>query len=413
MAGENTLTTLNGLFKRIYADTLEEIRPRGYKLANDVAFAQRKKLGDTYEQPVLIAHEHGVTYAKSGSGAFTLNAPIAGTVKNASVQGANVVIRSRIGYEEVAKATSGGEQAFRASFDLVVENMTESLRKRREISLFYGKAGLGIVNTANNTNNTVTIKAAEWAPGIWSGMEGAKVVFWSASGNTTHSPAADASAATISSIDFQNRKLTLSSIGANVTSGDLIYFNSQRATTGSHNDFDGLHNILTNTGTLFSISAATYSLWQATSVAAGGALTFATVNDAVAAGMAKGLENDVTLYINPEVWSDLIKDEASRARHPEVGRYDLGTDEITYYSQNGTIKIKASNYVKLGYGYMIQPAKFLRLGATDITFNLLGKTDEFFKLVEDAAGYEMRAYYHQALFSYCPGQAVVLTGITS
>jgi acetyl-CoA carboxylase biotin carboxylase subunit len=39
-----------------------------------------------------------------------------------------------------------------------------------------------------------------------------------------------------------------------------------------------------------------------------------------------------------------------------------------------------------------------------VTFNLPGRGDEFFLHVPDAAGFELRCYSNQALFSPCPGK---------
>ena len=43
MAGENTVTTLNGLFKEVYADKIENLIPEGTKFMQKVPFSARKK----------------------------------------------------------------------------------------------------------------------------------------------------------------------------------------------------------------------------------------------------------------------------------------------------------------------------------------------------------------------------------
>lgn len=57
MAGpNNNLTTLNGLFKEVYADKLENIIPDGVKLLKMIPFvAKDKQNGSLYHQPVKIA----------------------------------------------------------------------------------------------------------------------------------------------------------------------------------------------------------------------------------------------------------------------------------------------------------------------------------------------------------------------
>ena len=95
----NTLDTLNGLFKEVYADKLEELIPDGVKLLNRIPFATREdRTGNFYHQPVVLGHEHGVTFAASGDDAFNLNAPVAGVIKDATVRGTQMVLRSVMGY---------------------------------------------------------------------------------------------------------------------------------------------------------------------------------------------------------------------------------------------------------------------------------------------------------------------------
>lgn len=52
MSTANNLTTLNGLFKEVYADKLEHLIPEGVKVYNLIKFAQRNKQpGNFYNQP--------------------------------------------------------------------------------------------------------------------------------------------------------------------------------------------------------------------------------------------------------------------------------------------------------------------------------------------------------------------------
>lgn len=85
MAGENTVATLNGLFKQLYSDRIQDLIPEGVKLLNKIPFNAKQKLGDYYHQPVILSHEHGVTFSSAGGEAFTLNDAINGVMKDAQV----------------------------------------------------------------------------------------------------------------------------------------------------------------------------------------------------------------------------------------------------------------------------------------------------------------------------------------
>lgn len=71
MSTANTLQTLNGFFKEAYASKLEELIPDGVKLLNRIPFLPKdKQPGNLYHQPVILGHEHGVTFAGSDEDAL-------------------------------------------------------------------------------------------------------------------------------------------------------------------------------------------------------------------------------------------------------------------------------------------------------------------------------------------------------
>ena len=105
MAGENRTTTLNGLYKEIYAGKIEHLVPLQNKILKDVQFiGSAQHEGNKYNQPVNLTQEHGVTYAAPDSGAFTLEDAIASNTKNAEVQGSQVLLRGSLAYDAASKA---------------------------------------------------------------------------------------------------------------------------------------------------------------------------------------------------------------------------------------------------------------------------------------------------------------------
>ena len=229
----------------------------------------------------------------------------------------------------------------------------------------------------------------------------------------------------ISAVDLVNKEITIAAVSGGsfdvdgtgpVAAGDVIYFRGARTAT-QFNVFKGLHTILTTASgtTLFNIDPADSSLWGPNQYTIGADLTFEKIQKAIVLGMGKGLDRDLVLYISPRAWSDLLDTEVGfrRWNDKKGGRFDVGGDTITFHSQNGSIKIKASIYVMESFGYLIPPDHFKRIGATDWTFNLPGEAEggRIFEHLTDAAGYELRAYCHQALFCDCPGHSVLLSDI--
>jgi len=416
-----TVSKLSGYFKERYASALENAQPKGLHLMHDIRFAQRdQQPGNEFHQPVLLTHEQGFTYASNGAGAFTLNDAEAGVTQDAKVVGTQMLLKSQIDYETAARASSSS-RAFGRALDVVVENMSDSVDKRCELDCLYGQKGIGRVATANKTTRVITLQTTEFAAGIWAGQENAFLEF-------TDTTAATATlratlVAQISAIDISAKTVTLNSTTITstlcdlITDADFIWFNGQRTAT-AHNVYAGAHALLSATsGTVLNINVGNFSLWQATQTATAGALTFAKINNAMASAAGLGLDDDVILYVNPQVWASLVNTETATALRTNDSRYSpkfkVGANGIEFYSQTGTITIKSHRYCKIGFAYAISPKYWMRVGATPKTFNLPDRGDEFFRHVDSKAAYELRAYVNQALFTKALARGIIFTGITA
>jgi hypothetical protein len=281
------------------------------------------------------------------------------------------------------------------------------MAKKLEVEFFYGQAEYGIVGAVSTTQ--VTISTAEWAPGIWAGSEGMVIEIRDATGATARGEF------TIVSVDMVGRVLTLGSdaAAAGVIATDRLF---HKGAYGK--EFAGLYKIITNNSSLFGIDSSQYSLWRGnqSAISPAGALSFNKLSDALSRAVEKGLDSDVKCYVNPRTWSDLISEQAALRQYDSSYKASLsenGSESITFYSQNGKMEIVPSIYVKEGHAFLVPAEELLRVGSTDVTFRRPGQGDEFFKDLEAAAGYELRAYTDQALFCMAPGKLVLITGIVN
>lgn len=405
MAGENTVTSLNGLFKEVYADKLENLIPEGTKFMQKVPFSQRKKeLGSLYHQPVVLGLEHGITYAGPTDDAFALVDAVNGVIKDATVQGSQMMLRSRLGIAAASRAAGGEPKAFENATKFLVRNMLRSMARRLEVGMFYGGMGIGAVGAVAGL--VLTIATAEWAPGIWAGSEQMKIDIYDATSVTLRGTAQ------VASVDMDARTVTVVAMPVGVIPTDVIYFEGANG-----KEAVGIHKILTNTGLLFGINAAQYNLWRGNQLAIGGnPLSFARVQDGIARAVEKGLDSDVTVFVNPRTWSDLLTEQTALRQYDssyKVGVSENGSQEITFYGQNGKVEIVPSIFVKEGYSYVLCLEEMLRIGSTDITFKRPDQGETFFRELENSAGYELRAYSDQALFSYAPGKCTLISGIVN
>jgi hypothetical protein len=402
-----SVSTLNGLFKEVYADGIKDLVPNGTKIQQKIPFIRKEKeLGKTYNQPVILSYCAGFTYAAPNSGAYSLNDTIPGTMKNASVDGYQMLLREQMDYESAAKSARG-RNAFVDGTQLLFENMQKSFRKRLEHSLLYG--GSGIAQVSSYSSPTITLNASYFAPGIWAGAEGSSVDVYN--GSTKRGTD------TIASVDVENYTITLATGVSGTASGDKIYW------TGSYgNEMSGIYSILTNSGSLFGISAASYTLWKTPQYANGGkALNFAGLRKAISKAVGKGgLDEDVSVFVNPKTWDNLLDDLASLRRlgaddqgKSKSSKYVVGASEIEFFSQNGRITIIPSIYIWEGFALGLTTEYWKRPGAQDVSFNTPGYGEQIFFHIPTRAGFEVRAFTDQAVFSEAPAKNFLITGIVN
>lgn len=402
----NTVGTLNGLFKDTYGDQLKNLIPENVKILNKIEFAKKdSQPGNNFNQPVILGHEHGITFASSEDDAFNLLPAKAGAIQNATIKGSPAVMRSVLGLVAASRAAQGGKQSFMDATKFLVANMMRSMAKKIEIEMLYGQMGYGTV--ASVSVATITITTSEWAPGIWAGAEKMPVEIRDSTGATIRG------SADVQSVSLENRTITLSAAIPGIVAGDVIWHGGAYG-----NEFAGIHKILTQTtGTLFGINVASYNLFKGNEYAVGSApLSFTKLQNAVARAVEKGQDGTLFCLVNPRGWANMLNDQASLRMYDQSyskQKAENGSEKLLFHSQNGQIEIEPSIYVKEGYGYMLSLEDWSRVGSSDMTFNRPGQGDQFFRDQENSAGYELRLYTDQALFCSAPGRNVLLSGIVN
>jgi hypothetical protein len=407
----NDVASLNGIYKEVYSDKIQDLIPDGTKLLNMIKFAGAEKaLGNLYHMPAVLGLEHGFTYGGSAGSAFTLRAGVSATHEDAQVKGSELVLRAYLSVGAVSRSKT--KSAFVQASKHVVENMLKSFARRLEVQLMYGQAdgGIGVIESV--TGLVIKIEDHEWAAGIWSGAEKMPIEIRS-SGGTLRGEAI------ISSVDLDSKEITIDAVPGGTVATDVIYYASAYG-----NEFAGIHKMLTNTGTLFNINAGTYSLWKGNLVEVGtnftggeAVLSFAKVEEAVAKGMEKGLfEEDMLVVCNPKSWNNLLTEQAAKRSYDQSyssSKLEQGSKSIMFHSQAGKMEIVSSIFCKEGYAYVLCLKDFMRVGSSDITLDQPGFEGKFVKLLETVNAYEIRSYSDQALFCKSPGKSSLLTFIKS
>jgi hypothetical protein len=284
--------------------------------------------------------------------------------------------------------------------------MKESHQFRLECSLLYGRDGLGVVST--NTSGALVITDASWASGTWAGLKDAVLEAFTtvAASATQHD-----GDLTVSAVSIGSKTVTVTGTSSSVVANDILYFKGARTTTG-WNECAGLYRILTNTGSLFNIDAASYQLWQANSFPVSGNLSLTSIMQAASVGMVFGLKKAL-LLCSPTKFAQLASDEAALRRYVQDQRdTKRGVKGISFILGSVDVEILPHPLVRDGSAMMLNESSIQRIGATDITFAMPGSDQKLEVQVTDYTAIEMRSMSDQAIFSDMPASCVLMTGIT-
>lgn len=399
-----TLSSLNGFHKDRRAEKLEKLIPQDFHLHRDMPYKKGKKLGRTYLQPVFLTYPHGITFSASDV-VPTLNAAVAAETKEASVQAYQIIGRERISYDAADRAASD-EEAYENETEFLMEALRLSHVSKSEALGFYGGHANGLGTVASISGNILTITTSEWAGGIWAGAENMRLDVYTASTYVKTT--------SVSSADLDGLTVTVAN-ATGITAGDALHYEGSYGNVAT-----GLHQIITNSSTLFGIDAGTRNLWKGVTQTAGSTTAkLLPFMQAAAKARIKGMRGEVTGFVNAFSFVDMVDEiEAAKTNQELKGMsYERGAEGMKIFSPNGTITLKISDFVKRGFAFgVLMDGSWCRIGSSDITFNHPGaKKGEkvTFIHLQEAGGYEFRNWSNFAWFTSKPGANFVMNNIVN
>lgn len=284
------------------------------------------------------------------------------------------------------------------------------------------------VRTGSATNSFwLYVDRNQWSTGLWAGKVGAELqIFYD--DNTTLIGSTSDSVLTVAAIDPQYKRIRITSTSggttaietaagtkANFDTGFRVYFNGTY-TGSAYKDFIGIDKIITTSGTLFGIDNSVYSLFKGNEYTASGTLSLSSIIAATENAVAQGLMEDVCAYVPISAWNVLASTEAGLRRYDQSyknAKAENGVQSLAFYGANGKIEIEPHPVLKAGEVFIIPKKQFIRVGATDVTFQTPGMdSTEIFLQLPSNAGYEVRAYADQALLCMAPAKCTKVTGFT-
>lgn len=433
MASVSTPDVVN-LFKKVYGN-LQDILPEDFILAKDIPFSAKQKVGESYNEAVVLTYESGFTLGGSAQTAFELNPAIAGAVQQATVEPSSTVLASVVPWGVISRAAGGGEKAFFDATKYIVKNNLRSHGKLQEILRWYGQAtaklgyvsyatatyrgvsftngsatlnGVVFTNGVNTTSKHILFAPGQFASGIWVGSEGVQL---QQIATATGAVVAEGKLVSVVS-QFGYIEVDFTPVAATSTTSHVLAFKGQAAS----NDMVGINNIINNSSTLFGISTSDFSLWKGNVVALGNVkFTLERLQDGIADAVnVGGLDGDLCCYVNPRTWATLISTEAGLRRYDssfKPGMAENGFKSIEFYAQNGMIEIKANRYVKEGEAYCLHKPDWSRSGSAEISFTVPGIDKEVIFPLENQAAFAFRSYSDQYVFCHAPARSIIFTGI--
>lgn len=428
-AVETVGTSLNGNFKNVYGDKIFDLVPETDILyRNDrIKFVSKKgREGLQFNQPVLLSLPSSATWGLNGP---TLLSPIAMQMGNATVTGSAITMRDVLSYDSAARAASS-EAAFEGTVGLVLRTLFKAHGKFAEIDLLYGNgsitSGVSLCQSTavvtSSSNAAVTVTYATWAPAMFSGFQNALLDAYQAASQVNTNAALTIVSVNVVPVSASvGGVLTLSGNASDITA--LVATNGGTAVDyywrGAYgNNMVGIEGILKNTGSLFGINAATYDLWQANTFScASTQLTFSKLQQAVALGVSRGLDEDVMALVAPVTFADLVNEQAGARRYDSSysgKKNENGSEALTYWGPAGKIEVLPHMFMKQGEAFILPPKEAIKVGPLDhISPTLPGIDGDIFFQSPTAASYEVRLFSDFALLINTPAKCTYVSSITN
>lgn len=436
MAQQVSNSTVLELFKKCYGD-IHDLIPDGNPILDMIPFSEGQKVGDEFKESVVLTAETGWTLGGSAGDVFDIQPARAGTVKQTAVSPYVTVLSSILPWSVISRSAGGGEKAFKAATKHLVQNNIKSHNNLIESLALYGQAtallgyvsyatatyrGVSFTNgggalTSNGSSVTFTAGVAatekaillapgQFAAGLWVGREGAQV-------NQVNSSGVIVASGSLLGVDSDNGILYVdfAPVAASSTTSHRLCFDKQE----SAGEMIGMNKILANTGSLFGISASTYSLWKATQYNAAGLLTFNKMQLAAAQAMNRaGLDGEIEWKVNPRSFANLVNAEAARRQYDSSygpSKMDNGAEEIEFWYAGGRMTVKGCRSIKEGEAYGLVKDSWVRSGSAQVGFKVPGMDKDLIFPLENSSAFGYRSYSDQYLFCRAPAQNILMTGI--
>ena len=427
------------IFKKVYGQ-LNRVVPNYFVLSREIPFSQAANGGGSYVEGVVLSGETGWSLLGTDMNTINLNTSASSNVRQAEIIPSQIVLRSLVPITFLTRAANGGEAAFVKGTKYIMDSHLESHDRLLEIIRHNGQSpyllgrvsyatatyrgvsftnGTGTLTKSDGTTiafvngvcaaeKAILIQPGDFAAGFFVGNEGAVIYEVDATNAIICSTKLVSVNAALGYITLADAPTVASSVGSH-----RVCFQGMESAL----EAVGIHKILANTGTLFGISAAQFSLWKTPAVNVGGKrFNLAAVLEGVAQAVnAGGLDKPLMVLVSPSTFQSMIKDEAALRKYDasyEGSKAKNGFEAIEIYGQNGVNMIVADRFVMEGMAFGLVKEDWLRAGSSNVSFqqNATGQ-GEMIILLQDKNAYDIRSFSDQFMLCRKPSRQVLWTNI--
>jgi hypothetical protein len=439
VAGATDFSQIPGDFKVRYARKYKEVRGKANILSDLFKFEKQNLLGANFQVPVVLSYQGGENFTPAGD-TNNYRPPISAKIPYAIADNNEIVHILRLPFGVIAKASNGDDVSFATPEVLKMLTLNKSMARSQEISFLHGLSSVGqAASVAYATPAagfvTVTMTAATWAPGLFSGVDGHPYQAVSAlpgNSGTLRNDASGNNDYIFVSRNLTTKALVFQGIGAagtasatatSVQTSDYLFRSTavgSTAAAGSAGNITGtecagIKFILSQSalgGTLFNIPT-TNTLWSAVQVAIGGTvLSTAALYRTIAALRDNGLEDDVFVITSTRSWSNVLAELQTQRDFDvsySISKLQSGTLALELAADGIKINLVSHPYLMWGDTFVSPKSAFMRIGSSEPTMELDGV--ELAVMSASNSSIEFRMFSAQALLPVALAQTAYLSGI--
>lgn len=410
------LSDLQPDLKIIYDRDIKDLMPGEAILqkTNKFSTAQLSELGRSFNFPIMVRNEWGLSLNGSTGAVVSLASPQNGLLKEASVTPYEQVFRGYLAWVAATRGSSAGQKAFLKASALKMKNLMEQARRVTEIHMLHGQEGIATVKSLSS--QTITLVAGSSAPALLSLLENA-ILYVMQSDNTTLRQ----KNLTVTAIDTSPTNgeytITVSGTVTGIALNDIVYLQGceSSATPAPTSEMLGLGKLIsTQTGDVWGVASGTYNLWRGNAESSFGRITAAKILDRQTKNINKGGSGEYTLIVPPVQFQSLVNDEATKQVFDssyKPSEAEHGFESIRLRGPASNIVVMSHPFQKEGKFYLVQKENVKRVGSTDHTMEVAGQ--ELARLVEGKNAVEFMNLTDQCIVLNAPAKNFVATGVTT